>query len=259
MPPRKRKAAPIALVSPAARALPASVKDVVEIPTAIQLSVDRFETLLGGRAVLIETLASAADLHPDVARILGLLGDPAYDGWALTRICRLGNITPGQIFEAFHTAAQARAKILALLAAADEVPKVTKEIARVALPHKEPCITCRGTGQVRPKPTKEIPKPDLEPCDSCNGQGQVPVPADLDRQELLLEMTGLIKKGGGVNVAVQNNLPAAGSSPLQAGFFEQLQQAVSSVLYGAQTPEPPAESPAAPVEAEVIPGSSREA
>lgn len=249
MPRSKKQAASIALVPAAAQARPL---DKIVVPTAVQTSVAAFEKAIGGRPALIEALASGAE-SPDVQAVLRIIADPHYDRWTLARICQKAGITPWQLFSAFKSAAIARAHVLALLEGANRTPQVTKEIFDSAVKHEETCTACNGLGTIVSEPTKKDPNPPPATCLHCNGVGTLWVPGSLEHQKLALDLVGLVKKSGGVQIAVPitNNLP--GSQP--GGSLEQLQQAVSTILYRSrQSPQPSDEpEPSEPIDVEPLP------
>ena len=234
-----KKSKAIALV-PASARRPVTTIPVapLQIPHRIREGIKEFEDALGGRKALIEALSSA-DAAEDIAEILTILADPKYDKDPLAKLCAHAGISPGQLFGAFKKAALIRGQILGTLKAAELVPRVVEEIGKTCVPYDEPCERCNGAGYIESGEEKVAARA----CTACNGVGSIHHAGDHDQQRTILELTGLIQKGSGVAVNVQTNnlLPSQGSV---GGSLEQLQQAVSELIY--TRPSPP------PVEAEVV-------
>ena len=237
--PKKSKA--LALV-PASARRPATTIPVapLQIPHRIREGIKEFEQQIGGRRALIEALSSA-DAAEDIAEILTILADPKYDTVSLAKLCAQAGISPGQLFGAFKKAALVRGQILGSLEAAKLVPTVVREIGKTCVPYDEPCERCNGAGYIESGEEKV----SARACTACNGVGSIHHAGDHEQQRTILELTGLIQKGSGVAVNVQTNnlLPQQGSV---GGSLEQLQQAVSELIY--TRPQNPS-----PVEAEVLP------
>lgn len=227
----------LSLVTPAAQS-PRTLTVQGKVPESIRDAICKFEKEIGGRQALIEVL-STGDSDPSVQKVLYALADPQWDSTSLARVCQQEGITPGELFGAFETAAKRQGQILGALTAAKAAPAIVSEIVRVATPHEEPCETCNGVGQVTPEPTKKQPNPSPRPCDTCNGLGLLKKPASLDHQEKALEIAGLLKPVGGVQVLQQQNTLHVGQAA--SGSLEQLQQAVGAILF--RTPAPPTSLP----------------
>lgn len=233
--PKHKKRPSTALATAASRMVGKAVP-VVDLPALLGDGIAEFERQIGGRAVLIETL-SVAESSEDVTRVLCAIADPAYDGhhsvYSLASICRKEHISPGQLFKAFQTAVLVRGQILGSLAAAKAAPAVVDEVVKAALGHDDPCQKCEGNGTFVPEPTKRVPNPVPEKCAICKGTGKLHVEGSLDHQLAALELAGLLKKSGGINIQQNVLTPAAATA---GGSLEQLQQAVSEMLYPASTP-----------------------
>ena len=209
-------------------------------------AIDTFVKALGGRDKLADALA-VADSAPEVERIAVLLMDPRYDSYSVRRLCTVANITVMDLFAAYRSAALARAHIEAMPVIAEKLVGVIQDVMTRAQPHYVICTACRGTGSITPEPSKAKPNPGPEPCKTCIG-GQILVLPDLDRQKLALEVAEVIKpKGLTINQGVSINNPSGGAGV--PGSLEQLQQAVSTILFGSTRDEEPS-TPA--VDAEIV-------
>jgi hypothetical protein len=231
-------------------------------------SAKNFERALGGRLHLIEELASSPDLTPDLDKLLPILGDPANDTKPLALICHSVGLRPGDLFRVFKEATIARANILAIQQAADALPTIMADVLEQSVSKIETCPKCQGSGSLTLPPTDQRPVAIPYDCPICNGKGEVRVMADLDRQKMVFEMTGLLKKSGiavGITNNTQINNPGAGGNAQVSGGLESLQQAIAQTLHGvdrrpdleSEAPAPASPGPddpaASTVDAEVIP------
>lgn len=225
-----------------------------ELPAAVAEQLAQLEQDLGGRTQLI-SLLTLAPLNDDLRYVLGLLGDPRHERLSLAAICAKGNILPSELLKHLGAAALLRGKTLALQHIGHGIAAVAKDVVERAAPYRVACKTCMvdgvSTGRLVDDPTPEQPNPAPYPCTTCQGALFVVMLPDLDRQKLAIELAGMVQKGGGLNIALQQNLgvgAGGGSGSAGLGALESLQQATDQLLYG--------EAPT--VEAEVVPeeGSS---
>jgi len=206
-------------------------------------AVDLFARMIGGREKFAAILAVADDA-PDVAKVNDLLLDPRYATYGLRRICAMAGLSVADLFAAYKKAVIVEAHIRAAPVIAEKLIGVVEDLMTRAQPHYLPCDVCRGSGRVVPPPTKDQPSPAPVACTACTNGQQLHLP-DLDRQKLALEIAELIKPrvGSGVVFNQANILPPADRSAGAPGALEQLQQAVSEVLFSgrpaAPVPEPP--------------------
>jgi len=196
-------------------------------------AIDTFTKAVGGRDALIDVLSVASDA-PDVDKIVTLLCDPRYDGYSLRRLCEITGLTIADLFSALKKAAISRAHILAITTQiAPNLVGVVKDVMIRAQPYEVPCGECGGIGTITADPTKETPNPSPLPCTTCRGGGVMLALPDLDRQKVALELGQLVTKGGPL-LALQQNFPAgAAASSGAPGSLEQVQQAVSELLFKA--------------------------
>ncbi len=226
------------------------------VPETVAAAFAQFEASIGGRAALVAAL-SMADLSPDIEQVLCAIGDPQNDKESLANICYTHGLQPGQVIMAYHKAQMQQVQVLAFAAVVPQVSAVVAEIIRTALPRTEECDTCHGAGKVAaPRKKNRGRKPAPIPCGSCGGKGSVQHDGMSSQQDKVLDLAKLVTKGGGVNVAVQQNnanVPAAGGT--NGSPLGQLQQAVQLALT-AKAPSLPAAS--SPIDAVVIPESPNE-
>lgn len=212
---------------------------LLRFPPTVVAQLALIEKDLGGRQALVGLLSLAA-LTPDQRYVLGLLGDPDCDGQTLAEICTLGNILPGELLSQLTVAAQRLGKVRAAQIVAAGTPAVVDDIMRRAAPYEESCPTCQGVGSITADPTPTTPNPSPAPCQICAGGGRLRYPPDLERQKLAVDLAQLLPKGGGLNIALQQNngLAGSGGSSTGMGLAEKLDAFMDQLLYADQPPPP---------------------
>src|SRR5262245_4259853 len=221
----KRKAG---LVPAAARVATTGLTDLEQ--ELADEAVETFVTVVGGRHALTETLA-VADHSVEIQHVVRLLLDPRYDNVGLPRLCRLAGLTVADCLVAYRKALIARAHIAATATVAAKILPVVDDILTRAAPHQVVCDACHGEGSLPPRPTRTDPNPSPLPCPTCRASGRRLVLPDLDRQKLALELAHLLQKSGGIVVQQNTNVAPDPRAVQGPGALEQLQQAVSQILY----------------------------
>ena len=217
-------------------------------PTVVS-ELETLERDLGGRQTIVGFLA-LAPLTPDLAYILGLLGDPAHGRKSLAEICAYGNILPGQLLAEIEKAAHLRGRVLSAQVVSQRLPAVVADVMRKAAPYEGACGECLGTGSITPDPTPEVPNPSHGPCEVCKGTGKLCYEPQLRHQELALEMGRMLPKSSGLQI-IQNNTNTSGGSGggLGSGALERLTQLTDKLLYGDEALAPPIDAePLTPAE-----------
>lgn len=156
-------------------------------------ALTNFEHAIGGREVLIETL-SVSSLDKKQEHFLRILSDPNRATDTLAIITRDADMLPSQVIEMFRHASFAKAHAIAMGTLSEAIPSIVKDIADKSVDAIVVCPDCQG---------QEVPE---GACYTCKGRGQILRTSDLDRQKLSLEIGGLLKKGGGVNVQVNQQV-----------------------------------------------------
>lgn len=207
-------------------------------------AVKTFEAVLGGRSALAEELLTSPELTPRIQRVLTLILDPRFDKYPLAYLCEKAGVLPGDLFASFRDATLAKANLLALRVAADKLPGMLAEMMRDAVDREIVCPECQGLRVTTPEPTDAQKNPTPERCRSCFGHGVTILKADRAVQKIALELTGLLRKNGGITVQQTNQTLQVNDPPVTtgAGGLAQLQQAVSGILFGG--PLRPAAPPA---------------
>jgi hypothetical protein len=167
---------------------------------------------VGGRERLVDVLA-LAKLDGKQELLLRLLTDPARRADSLAHLCADAGVKANELLAIFREAAFAKAFTLAQHTLAERLPAVVEDVADKATNHTEPChcVVINGV-------------PDKK-CPGCNGSGKRFFRSSVEHQELLLEAAGLLKKGGGVNVAVQT---VVGDTK---GFFDGFVRSTDEAAY----------------------------
>lgn len=173
-----------------------SESEVVSLamPKKNRTALEQFEASVGGRDVLVETL-ELAQLDKKQEHLLNLLLDPARKTDTINTIARDAGLKPGAVIDLFRSAAFSKAHALAMAKMADALPAVIEDIAAKSVDAKVECPTCFGERKV-----------SGVDCPTCFGKGQIMRFSDLDRQKIMLEGAGIMKKGGGVNVNVNQQV-----------------------------------------------------
>lgn len=218
-------------------------------PTVVS-ELETLEEQLGGRQQIVGFLA-LAPLTPDLAYILGMLGDPQHARKTLAEICAHGNILPGQLLAEIERAAHLKGRVLSAQVISQRLPTVVADVMMKAAPYEGACGECLGTGSITPDPTPDNPNPTHNPCETCNGTGKLIYQPNLRHQELALEMGRVLPKSSGLQIIQnnQNQSSSGGGGGLGSGALEKLTQLTDKLLYGE-------EFGAAPIEAEVVGGDA---
>lgn len=222
-------------------------------PSLVIEQIKGIERDFGGREGLCAAL-SLAPSSPDVDYFLGQLGDPRNSGQSLAEICARSGMLPGHLLLLVMDAGKLVARARAAHLAQAGITPVIQDILRRAAPFEQDCPTCMvdgtSTGRITPDPTPQKLNPSPEPCPDCRGALRLLHLPDLSRQELALDLANLLPKGGGFNIAVQQNNSGGGGS----GHTRLLDE-VTRLAEGSLYDEMPA---APPVEGEILPPDPQE-
>lgn len=206
-------------------------------------AIKAFEKALGGRHKVADSLL--VDTNPAIQSFVKLLLDPDYDDLSLGQIAEQAGIALSDLLRSYRNATLIKAQILAVNEIAERLPQLARSAMENALPQEVSCPICRGTGF---HPTKKDDRNNPLECKLCAKTGKVLRQPSIGRQRLALEIAELLKppKPGGHTLNV-NLPPAPPAGPVAPGSLEQLQAAVSHVLFSRTpvidaTPEPPAEA-----------------
>jgi len=133
---------------------------------------------------------------------------------SLATLAADAGVTADEVLTLFRKGAVAEAHAIATGQIAAGLPAVTRAILDGAVERERPCL-CLRNGTADPK------------CSKCRGTGKWLQPADKDRQQMVWEATGLLKKGGGVTVNTQTNVGVA----IQGSFMDRFVKASDQIAY----------------------------
>lgn len=213
-------------------------------------AINTFETQLGGRESLVEIL-SQADSTPDIQDLLAWLGNPDFAHESLATICRMANMTAGDVFSAYERALQLRARVLARIPIAEKLPGVVTKAMDNAVEHQIRCETCHGRGKVeRKRKMGENEIYEVVDCYPCEGTGKITVEPDLAQQKLALELGEFCEKAG---LTIQNQNLQDNSKTVNVGSLgTSLAQLQANAAAHAFAPAATARPSAPPVEGELV-------
>jgi hypothetical protein len=178
--------------------------------------LDAFEEAVGGRDALVGVLG-IAKLDQKQQHFLELLLDPARSKDGITTIARDAGLTVLQATELLRSSAHARATALGMIKLATSLPAVAEDLVAKSVDAKVECPQCFGAGYAT----------DGVMCAACNGKGLVFRGSDLDRQKIVLETTGILKKGPGMNISMHQQVGV-----MQPGnFFSKYVKASDAAAY----------------------------
>lgn len=178
-------------------------------------AVNELDEAMGGREGLIKHLEHA----PGTAKLdilLNVLADPQRTMLKLTEAVKDAGLSAREFMSIFREASVAKAFTEANLALSDRLKDVAVDVADKAVNHVEKC-ECTLDGAQQP----------LESCKKCKGVGLVYYRSSLPHQQMVFETAGLLKKGGGVNVQVNQQVAVGGG-----GIFERFVKATDAAAYG---------------------------
>lgn len=199
-------------------------EQLVIVPRVKDLATGRFKKIealdiaSGGRDRLIDTLEHASK-NERVELLLNMMADPSRAGISLESLCKEAKVGYKEFIQLYRDATLAKALVDSQLAMSKKLSRVAEDVSEKAINHNEHC-SCTLNGTQPPEPE----------CGSCKGKGLVAFRSSLPHQQMIFEATGLIKKGGGVNVNVQQNVAVSGE-----GIFSKFVRATDSAAYGEKT------------------------
>jgi hypothetical protein len=151
-------------------------------------------------------LAASGDVR--FHEFLERLDKPAHKNWSLATIAKSCDISLPQ----FHQFWQDAQKNIALARAQSAIPNVIADMAQDARSKKMTCSRCDGYGHVTDNSKSDDVngnKP-LRICPNCKGEGEVLEVGNTHARDKLLEVTGMVKKGGGAAVQITQNFGGMG-------------------------------------------------
>lgn len=177
-------------------------------------ALGKFESAVGGRQQMAARIATL-DLSLEQEAFVALLLDPGRDGDSVVTLALDAGIAPEQILKLYQRGALAEANAIATSHLADMLPTVQRDVLSNAIETRQSC-PC----QVKGKPNRF--------CKRCNGTGLWVRESDVERQKMVLEQAGLLKKSGGISIQ-QNTAVAVQSSP--TSFMDRFVKSTDATAY----------------------------
>ena len=207
-------------------------------PVTVQSILD-LQTYFGGRNQICAVLLHAAST-PEHERLVKVVTDPTYETLSIPDLLCQAKFTANQFFEALRDGQKAKALFdqqrghtYGMGVVADAAPAVSKDLVRRAQPYERLCDTCHGrkTIQVAVKGKKKGESDHFidVPCDECLGIGYVKREADGAAVDQVLNVLGLVAKGGPVINNTQQTQVLAHNA---GGSLTDLVRFTDRVLYG---------------------------
>lgn len=188
-------------------------------PRQMTRALDKFLSSIGGREALIDAL-EMSPLDKKQIHFLRLLYDPLRSKDSLYTIARDAGLPPLAVLDSFRHASFAKMHALVASQITEGVPAAVGDIVVKSVDAKIECPECFGEGKF--DQTDEM-------CILCHGRGVIFRGSDLDRQKMLLEAGGVLKKGPGVAVQVNNNNQV--NVPSSSAFFSKYVKASDEAAY----------------------------
>jgi len=159
---------------------------------------------------LHEVLDFFADKDDRARRVLALLTEPlgAVTPRSLKKAAKLSGLSPIELLEMIRS----HRLHMGILRATAHLPQIMEDTAIDAKSTDHACLKCGGEGQVGQGESRAV-------CRECRGAGSIRVLGDIENRKLMMEMVGLVRKGGGV---VINNSQQVGVAGARADTFESL-------------------------------------
>lgn len=210
--PMTMKTSPTPPIEAASSSLSVTRKDSLS-PYRTKKALDKFEESVGGREAIIDAL-ELATLGKKEEHFLRLLYDNARHNDSLAKIAKDSGLNAIAVLELFRTAAFAKAHAIVAGQLSDSLPAVVSDIIAKSVDYQVICQSCGGNGTI------EMEDEKVRTCLDCNGNGKIFKESDLDRQKIVLETTGVLKKGPGVAVQVNTQVNAGSSSTVFSKFVK---------------------------------------
>lgn len=189
-------------------------------PYRTKRALDKFEESVGGREAIIDAL-ELATLGKKEEHFLRLLYDNARHNDSLAKIAKDSGLNAIAVLELFRTAAFAKAHAIVAGQISDSLPAVVKDIIAKSVDYQIICQSCGGNGTI------EMDDGKARTCLDCNGNGKLFKESDLDRQKILLETGGILKKGPGVAVQVNTQV----NTGTNTNAFSRFVRATDDIAY----------------------------
>lgn len=204
---------------PKKRRRPGRKPDLLTASDRQSAALRALEMRFGGRQKLVRSL-QVLPLEDDERLVMELFADPRNDRKGLAMIAKMAGtgMTVSRLLKLIGKAVGAEALLAAHREIYEPLPLVARDIMQRSVPAEEACWPCRGGGKV---PLKPVEGKEQEDCGICRGTGKITLYPDLDRQKVALELGGLLKPRGGVQVTQISDNRSVGLIGLGARLREE--------------------------------------
>ncbi len=208
------------------------------------------EKKAGGTAKVLEVLAATGGTPALLEVAKKGVGQKS-----LARLVAEAGITPDSVLTGYSKGLLMLGQLAAIAEAAEALPRVAKQLVRMALPLDEVCHGCFGNGVV---PRQQNANKGTVPCPVCRGKKVVREESPLQEFAIkqLNEMGGLTaQRAPLIQVNKQEaNIQVQGEGLLSSRILEMSDRLLLSS--GKQPSAPPSQEPAEePIEAELVPST----
>ena len=169
-------------------------------------SISLIDWLAGDRAHLTELILLANEASPDRQNLLNVLADPHAKKQSLTTVLARAKVAPNTFFLLLNEARLCEARAITTRQIAEAMPILVEDAMEKGAPHQRICLDCHGKKTCQSLvPSKEPGEEGrlivaTNPCTGCGGTGLVRTEATSDDRRTALEVSGLLKKGGGITI-----------------------------------------------------------
>ena len=183
-----------------------------------QVALDNVESHVGGREMLIDTLAMGT-LDKKQEHFLRLLCDPARMKDSVVTIARDAGLNPLQVLDMLRDSSKSKGTSIALTYMSEALPDVAADIIDKSVDAKVECPHCFGEGFV---------DQDVK-CPQCLGRGEIFRPSDIDRQKMIADYTGLAPKKTGMNINMNQQVGVVNPGNFFSKYVKQSDEAAYDV------------------------------
>lgn len=216
----------------------------LDAPPELDKALRVLEEKMGGRDKVASSLALIPNLSVEEMTVFHLMTDPANKKKSLAYLCGAAGTTIGRVLELFGKGDWAAAYVESIRRVNALLPDVAEDVMIRALPKHRSCRACGATGHLAPLKEGGEPRTCLE----CEGLGRVEIEPDIERQKVALQVGGLLKTGGGINIDNSQKTVNAPMTVIKSS--PDFRAATDAILYPGRLKAIAA--PPIPVEAEVV-------
>lgn len=183
-----------------------------------------FEKSIGGRDALVAAL-EVCTLDSPQTKFLQLLCDPRRRKDSIAKLCHDAGISQASVIDLFRSSTFAMAHAVSVGIIAESMPEIVRDVTDKSVDMTINCPICTGV------PPGSYPMTEGGLCVRCKGTQKITRLADFDRQRMLFETAGLLKKDkGGLSVQIGVS-QTVGSIPVPVGAMSEYVNKSDGVAY----------------------------